>query len=567
MEIKVSVSDKSIGFPRALRDMFSDAGFILPLVGAGGFYPVSEFLRCGNCRLRLRNSFGKKSSFFLRFLVFCKMSMKTIAVIDCLKNNRFSREPLSGGCSAERLCADAVLSAFRSGRIDGDVVRLSETPEAAGGIRTVAVSAADAGGYFDALAKITEGYDVALRVCGDAPFVSPALILETLREHTETAADFTYGEGFPLGLCPEAIETDLLPILAELNRNAPLPHRSLFPYFEKQINDYDIAVVIAPQDSRRLRLSLFADSFRRLTLLTRLAAASNGAVTPSFIAENEKLLLVPPAFYPIQIVDARVQTPIYVPQALSAEAGSGAEMSVESLRLLLRRAEEVSGSFVVSLSMNCDPVCHSRFFEAAQAALESKASAVLIETAGLRWDAERAEALTAAAAGRLIWIVLLDAGTEEDYRKLRGEGFAEASAFAARMTAAFPKSVYVQAHRLKGYESAADAFYRVWKPKTDRLIIQKHDSFCGLVPEMKAVDLSPLKRFPCHRLKRELPVLSDGTVPMCSEDLSRTVRRGNALTDDWQTLFASVRRQYEEQVDGIYNGICGGCDEYYTFNF
>lgn len=495
------------------------------------------------------------------------MSMKTIAVIDCLKNNRFSREPLSGGCSAERLCADAVLSAFRSGRIDGDVVRLSETPEAAGGIRTVAVSAADAGGYFDALAKITEGYDVALRICGDAPFINPDLILETIKEHTETAADFTYGEGFPLGLCPEAVETDLLPVLAELNRNAPPPHRSLFPYFEKQINDYDIAVVIAPQDSRRLRLSLFADSFRRLSLLTRLAEASGGAVTPSFIAENEKLLLTPPAFYPVQIVDARVQTPLYAPQALAAEAGSGAEMSVESLRLLLRRAEEVSGSFVVSLSMNCDPVCHSRFFEAAQAALESKASAVLIETAGLRWDAERAEALTATAAGRLIWIVTLDAGTEEDYRKLRGEGFEEASAFAGRMVAAFPESVYVQAHRLKGYESAADAFYRVWKPKTDRLIIQKHDSFCGLAPEMKAVDLSPLKRFPCHRLKRELPVLSDGTVPMCSEDLSRTVRRGNALTDDWQTLFASVRRQYEEQVDGIYNGICGGCDEYYTFNF
>lgn len=37
METKVSVSDKSIGFPRALRDMFSDAGFILPLVGGGRF--------------------------------------------------------------------------------------------------------------------------------------------------------------------------------------------------------------------------------------------------------------------------------------------------------------------------------------------------------------------------------------------------------------------------------------------------------------------------------------------------------------------------------------------------
>ena len=43
METKISVSDKSIGFPRALRDMFSDAGFILPLVGTVGFYPLPNF--------------------------------------------------------------------------------------------------------------------------------------------------------------------------------------------------------------------------------------------------------------------------------------------------------------------------------------------------------------------------------------------------------------------------------------------------------------------------------------------------------------------------------------------
>lgn len=492
--------------------------------------------------------------------------MKWIAVIDSLSDNRFAREPVFEGRSAEQLCADAVLSL----KGEADIVRLVRPGKAVSyddGIRTEEVAAGDAASWFTALETVCAGYDALLRVCGDAPFADPELMRKTMNEHVETAADFTYGEGFPSGLCPETVETDLLPVLAGLNKEAPLPHRSLFPYFEKQINDYDISVVIAPHDNRRLRLSLYADSFRRLLLLRRLAAAANGAVTEAFINANEKLLLTAPAFYPVQIVDARVQSPVYLPKELSAAAGSGTEMPPERFRQLLETAAEISGTFAVSLSMNSDPVCHSRVYEMIEAALASQASTVLIETAGLRWDAARVEELTRKGNGRLVWIVLLDAADAQEYRALRGDGFEEANAFAEKMTAAFPGCVYVQALRLKGYEETVDRFYRVWSAKTSGVIIQKHDTYCGLVPEMKAVDLSPLLRYPCWHLKRELPVLADGTVPMCADDLNRTVVRGNLFTDSRETIFESIRRQYEEQTEGDYHGICGGCDEYYTFHF
>lgn len=492
--------------------------------------------------------------------------MKWIAVIDCLSNNRFALEPIFEGKSAEQLCAETV-RAFADG---ADVIRLARAESATAyddGIPTHAVEASDAAAWFRALESLCAGYDALIRVCADAPFIEGELIRRTMAEHAETAADFTYGEGFPLGLCPEAVQIDLLPILGGLNPEAELPKRTLFPYFEKQINDYDISVVIAPHDSRRLRLALFADSFRRVQLLQRLAVAAGGAVCESFIYQNEKLLLTAPAFYPIQIVDERKQSPIYFPKALSAETSSGAQMPPERLRFLLEKAAETSGRFVVSLSLHGDPVCHSCVYEMTEIALASKAETVLIETAGLGWDSERCKELTYKAGGRLIWIVLLDAADEESYKALRGDGFAEATAFAEKMTAAFADCVYVQAHRLKDFAQTIDRFYRVWSEKTDRLIIQKHDTFCGLVPEMKAVDLSPLVRYPCWHLKRELPIAVDGTVAMCADDLNKTTVRGNAFRDDWQTLFDSIRCQYEQQVDGCYHGICGGCDEYYTFHF
>jgi hypothetical protein len=42
---------------------------------------------------------------------------------------------------------------------------------------------------------------------------------------------------------------------------------------------------------------------------------------------------------------------------------------------------------------------------------------------------------------------------------------------------------------------------------------------------------------------------------------------GNAFTEDLEVLWARGEALYLEQARKEYRGICGDCDEYYTYNY
>jgi spiro-SPASM protein len=183
----------------------------------------------------------------------------------------------------------------------------------------------------------------------------------------------------------------------------------------------------------------------------------------------------------------------------------------------------------------------------------------------------------------LSWIVSLDAFDGGRYREIRGPGFTEAADCAKRLLSLFPGSAYVQAVRCKGAEDDIELFYRSWKDQapaggkagqTSRIIIQKYDDFCGALPRLQASDLSPVKRRPCWHIMRDIPVLLDGTVPVCREDLSVLDGRaengavlGNLFSDSLEEIWERGNVRYREHCSGNYRGICAGCDEYYTYNF
>jgi spiro-SPASM protein len=131
----------------------------------------------------------------------------------------------------------------------------------------------------------------------------------------------------------------------------------------------------------------------------------------------------------------------------------------------------------------------------------------------------------------------------------------------------FPDHVYAQAVRMKQNEDPLEAFYRHWEGETGRVIVQKYDSFGGYLPDHKVTDLSPLKRFPCWHIKRDLSVLMDGRVPMCREDLQAQTVLGNIFEDDLSEIWARGEPIYSEHLNGSFRSLCDGCDEYYTYNF
>jgi spiro-SPASM protein len=242
-------------------------------------------------------------------------------------------------------------------------------------------------------------------------------------------------------------------------------------------------------------------------------------------------------------------------------------MPLESFAGLVRKIAAFAGDAVVDISLWGEPSLHPRIFEIITAALEEPGIDLVIETSGIGWEPGIFARIKSALRKQPRWIVSLDASNETAYRRLRGEGFAAASKTAEQLLDMFPDRTWVQAVRMKENEEDLETFFRTWKARTENVIIQKYDAFSGVLPDRKVADLSPLKRFTCWHLKRDMAILIDGTVPLCKEDLRTGVKLGNALEDDLSAVWESARGIHRAHLSGEYPGICSACDEYYTYNF
>ncbi len=192
----------------------------------------------------------------------------------------------------------------------------------------------------------------------------------------------------------------------------------------------------------------------------------------------------------------------------------------------------------------------------------------MVETSGVGWRADALRRIAGFDDGRIDWIVSLDAAGSETYAKLRGPQWEEAQAAVSMMRELFSDTkVHVQAVRMELNEGELEQFYRSWKKEEVPLIIQKYDHFCGFLPERKFTDLSPLERFPCFHLKRDLTVLLDGEVRICREDLRGVYSLGNIFEDGMEEVWNRMSPYYGKHISGELPELCGKCDEYYTFNF
>jgi spiro-SPASM protein len=192
---------------------------------------------------------------------------------------------------------------------------------------------------------------------------------------------------------------------------------------------------------------------------------------------------------------------------------------------------------------------------------------LVVETSGLGWSEHDLAEMADRAGRSCSWIVSLDAATQRSYRRLRGDGFEEALACIDRLMRLFPETTHVQAVRMNENEEELEGFFRAWKERTERVIIQKYDFFSGFLDQRKVTDLSPLRRFPCWHLKRDLVIRLDGSVPPCREDLQARHTLGNVFSDGLAAVWERGSAWYADHCSGTYPELCGNCDEYYTFNF
>ncbi|WP_319417364.1 spiro-SPASM protein [Marispirochaeta aestuarii] len=408
---------------------------------------------------------------------------------------------------------------------------------------------------------------------GDTPFVDPALSERMWNNHRRYHADYTFADAYPAGIAPEIIRASAVSALAQLaeGMKGPLKRDTVFEVLRRDINAFEIETEIPPLDLRMLRICLAAEDRAGYMLVKRVCEGGvRGAeALLRYLDENQRILRTLPAYLSVQISAGCPQVCTYCPYpGVAGDVEKLTDtMPVRRFRELLQGYSDFAGRGYVNLSPWGEPALHPEIYDILDTLLDYPNLTGVLETAGIGWDREALKKLADRAGERLIWIVSLDALTEETYRRLRGKGFQEAVDTAMYLLELFPSSAWVQAVRMDSNEEELEKFYRSWKERTENIIIQKYDHFSGRLPQRRVADISPLKRNPCWHLKRDLVVLINGDVPMCREDLDGQYSLGNIFRDGFEAVWKRGEEYYLQHLEQKYPSLCSECDEYYTFNY
>ncbi len=438
----------------------------------------------------------------------------------------------------------------------------------------------------------------------DRPFLDMSLTAEILESHRKYISEYTFADGYPYGFAPEVINSGTLKILSvfasETHKELgtlPVSNDCIFNIMKSDINSFEIESVIAPKDFRMLRLDFSCSQKRNFVACQRLYSRALKNKIPftaeklSFLAENcVDVQQTLPAFYNVQISENCLANPFYspYPQAFKNKFGffpfenenkNPRDMTLEKFDSLVGQISAFSDDAVIGLSAWGEPLLNKNFTDFVEVILRRKNLSVLVETDGILVTEQLASKILEISerTGKrkngtepVTWIVSIDSFTEDIYNKIFENGnFSAAVNSISILNKIFPSSVYPQFTRMNENESELENFYRFWhskdSPSGGKVIIQKYNDFCRLLPSRKPADLSPLERNVCWHLKRDMTILCTGEVPLCRQFLLSSA--GNVFDEGVETIWKKYFDEAQRQLEKNYGEKCKSCDEYYTFNF
>ncbi len=447
------------------------------------------------------------------------------------------------------------------------------------------------------------GADCAVFAMGDKPFLDIELTSAVLSEHKKYLAEYTFADGYPEGFAPKSISSGTLNILSQLAKSknefekTEVTENCLFEVLKTDINSFEIESVISPEDFRMFRFDFSCSSKQKTLACKNLYELALENHIPfkvleltKFACTSSKIQQTVPYYYNIQICAKRSSKALYNPNFPLEETEIKKFMSLEHFKALLKEISDLSEEAVISLSAFGDAFENPEILLFIEEVLKNPHFNLVLETEGIALDANKISKIRELLnkfpelkkspssikelKNKINFIVYLDAFTSEKYFEIHkncpSDSFEKAKNNAALLEENFPGCVFVQFTRMKENECELEKFYRFYTAKESfvkgRVIIQKYDDFCGLLPNKKCADLSPLERNVCWHLKRELTILKNGDVPLCREAFSRKIL-GNVFAEGLEKIWLKSNEFVQNQIEKKYLKICEDCDEYYTFNF
>ncbi len=419
--------------------------------------------------------------------------------------------------------------------------------------------------FMRVLGEKSKGFDHLFYFFGDCPVLDTRLSHEMFDEHINFYAEYTFADGYPYGLTPEIIDVNIVPALNVLSKDSKekIGRDTIFNIVKKDINSFELETKIADTDLRLLRISLTTDNRRNYHQLLRIIKLGgiDAASISQVLISNAEILIQEPSYITIEVTKKNIQNVTYLPKRIEISEF----MNLKTLDIILKKIKDYSDDATISFTPEYEPTTHPELLKIIKMITVKYNFDLYIETSGLGWSKELIEEVE--INNKIKLIILLDAIDPELYIELRGGGQQEAISFTNKVILLASDRVWVQATRMKTNEKDMEPFYRYWQEHTDKIIIQKYSNYNNSLPDLKVADLSPLKRFPCWHLKKDLHINTEGEALLCFNDINGTTKLGSLITEDIKTVMNNKKEHYLKQIKCEYTDFCRNCDEYYTFNF
>ena len=426
--------------------------------------------------------------------------------------------------------------------------------------KNVLVSDTSAENVLNVMIKEAKNSDNVVVVNATNPFFDKEFIHKMFFQHRDFLADYTYAIGYPDGLVPTILSLSCLKQLQAISKENSFDvikcKNYLFQLLSKDINSFDVETFVAPVDLRIKRISIgnsdLGEFIFTSSLVEKLGVNIAYDDLANFLSEHSENLFSTIYTMFVDITDKEITSATYLLKCTSSVDFA----NVEKIEKIAQEVTEVNSKMRIIIGNKCEPMIHPNFVDIVNKFL-SKGFEVIIETFGC----ELPENLNQLADDNVTFVFKIDAENENTYKVVHPTGDYKTVLNNYEKVKGLGFKTYFQIIRTIETESDIE---KLIKNKQENILIKKYSSYCNVLDDKKVVDLSPLERFECYHLRRDLYLDSALDVYYCMYSNEKV---GNAGEEKLVELINKQKKSFMSHAQGNMQDFCLKCDDYYTFNF
>jgi len=412
-------------------------------------------------------------------------------------------------------------------------------------------------------------------IYADSPFTGLESTKKLWDMHYRYKSEYSYTENYPDGYGVEFLSEYTLKKLVQVasGNDEPLTKTSISKLINFDINAYDVEVDISNIDLRKERLSLYADCKRNyLSLKMALEYIKKNPIDLTFddlmilINEYPQFMRQTPSYIEIELTNDCKAKCISCPRnKMTRNIGY---MDLDKYRLFLKNLNNFVDEAVIAFTYMGEPTLHPNFTDFIVETSKYKGFRLIVETSAYALFTETLHDIINNSNNPPEIIFSLDASNEQLYNIIRKDSnFENAEANASYYLKNNPEKSYLQVVKSKDNNEDTDNFFTRWRQYKDRIVVQQYNDYRKNLLDKKIIDLSPINRFACWHLQRDLNILYTGDVIFCKQDYDGERIIGNVFEEDIASIWKKLENYFIEDHKGNINKFCENCTEWFTFNF